>query len=104
MTMKTLEKWLYQPQESQGNYRFSGAFYITKGIEQALSQEEILELYFFIKLKVSEQNGLDYLQVFYHKETQQKLFFIDQLSKEMLESGHYLPEDNYCTLLLASEY
>jgi len=53
---------------------------------------------------VEENKNLDYLQVFIHKDTGQKLFFIDQLSKQMIESGGYKSEDNYCTLLLAQEY
>lgn len=102
--MKTLEKWLYQPQETDGTYKFLGSFFVTVGIQQILSHEEIFEIYLFIKSLVEEKEGLDYLQVFMNKDTGQKLFFIDQLNTEMIESGKYQKEDNYCTLLLASEY
>lgn len=102
--METLEKWLYQPQETDGTYKFLGSFFVTIGIQQTLSQEEIFEIYLFIKSLVEDKKGLDYLQVFINKDTGQKLFFIDQLNTEMIESGKYQTEDNYCTLLLASEY
>lgn len=96
--------WLLQPQEQKGNYFFSGHFYVTKGIETLLSYEEIFELYRRVKQLVLEKKGLDYLVVFKHKQTKQKLFFIDQLSKDMIESGQFRTEDNHCTLLLAEEY
>lgn len=102
--METLKKWLYQPQEKEGTYQFSGTFYATIGIQKTLSQDEIFEIYLFIKLQVKEKKGLDYLQVFIDKDTGQKLFFIDQLNNEMIESRQYLRQENYCTLLLASEY
>jgi hypothetical protein len=102
--METLENWLYQPQECEGTYGFSGRFFITAGIEQKLSREEIFDIYMFIRTLADENKNLDYLQVFIHKVTRQKLFFIDQLNKEMIESGSFSSEDNYCTLLLSSEY
>ncbi|MDD2986132.1 hypothetical protein [Flavobacterium sp.] len=102
--MNTLGNWLYQPQEKEGSYEFSGTLYLTVGVQQGLSEQEIFLIYRFIKLLVFDKNNLDYLQVFVHKETGQKLFFIDQLNKEMVNSGHYSSEDNYCTLLFAHEY
>lgn len=102
--MSTLEKWLYQPQESEGCYELSGNFFVTAGIQQTLTQKEIFDIYLFIKKLVKERENLDYLQVFVHKETGQKLFFIDQLNKEMIASKQYSSNDNYCTLLLAQEY
>ncbi len=102
--MNTLGDWLHQPQENEGSYEFSGTFYMTVGVQQALSEYEIFLIYRFIKLLAFDKNNLDYLQVFTHKESGQKLFFIDQLNREMIESGKYSAEDNYCTLLLAHEY
>lgn len=96
--------WLLQPQGQEGKFFFSGQFYVTRGVEDLLSYDEIFELYRRVKQLVLEKNGLDYLQVFKHKQTKQKLFFIDQLSKEMIASGQFRPEDNHCTLLLADEY
>ena len=96
-------KWIRQPQEQEGNYYFSGTFYVTRGIQELLSQEEILAIYQEVQKLVKENGGLDYLQV-YVAEGEEKLFFIDQLSKEMIESGDYKEEYNYCTLLLSSEY
>lgn len=97
-------KWKRKPQEQEGTYFFSGTFLITRGVQDLLNPEEILGIYLEIQHLVKDQKGLDYLQVYIHEETEQKLFFIDQLNKEMIESGGYLTEYNYCTLMLAEEY
>lgn len=97
-------KWKRQPQEREDTYFFSGKFLVTRGVDGMLSQGEILEIYLEVQRLVKENSGLDYLQVYIHEDTGQKLFFIDQLNKEMIASGNYLPEYNYCTLMLASEY
>ena len=102
--MTNKNKWVRQPQEQEGDYWFSGKFLVTNGIENLLTPEEILAIYLEIQKLVKAENGLDYLQVYVHSETGQKLFFIDQLSKEMIASGDFLPEYNHCTLLLAEEY
>ena len=96
-------KWIRQPQEQEGNYHFSGTFYVTRGVQELLSPEEILVIYQEIQKLVKENDGLDYLQT-YVAEEEEKLFFIDQLNKQMIESGDYKEEYNYCTLLLSSEY
>ena len=98
-----MAKWTRQPQEQEVSYHFSGTFYATRGIQELLSQEEILAIYQEIQKLVKENDGLDYLQV-YVAEGEEKIFFIDQLNKEMIESGDYKEEYNYCTLLLSSEY
>lgn len=102
--MSNQSKWVRQPQEQKGDYWFSGKFFVTSGVQHLLTSEEILNIYREIQQLVKEQQGIDYLVVFLNSETQQKLFFIDQLSKGMIDSGDFLPEYNYCTLLLASEY
>lgn len=89
--MIELEEWEHQPQEVKGTYFFSGQFYITKGIQELLEAEEIAEIYLYIKEKAEEENGLDYLQVFRHKQNGTKLFFIDQLNKKMKETGSISP-------------
>jgi uncharacterized protein YqjF (DUF2071 family) len=102
--MEETSVWLMQPQDQEGEYFFSGAFYATRGIQERLSEIEILELYRRIQQLVREKKGLDYLVVFKHKQTAEKLFFIDQLNKKMIASGGFRAEDNHCTLLLAEEY
>lgn len=102
--MIDLKEWEHQPEEVKGTYYFTGTFYVTKGIQESLSAEEIQAIYLYVKEKVKEENGLDYLQVFVHKRTGIKLFFIDQLNTEMIASGQFKPEYNYCTLMFASEY
>jgi len=95
--------WTKQPQEREGNYFFSGRFYVTRGVTRELSLEEIVFICQDLSRFVLQENGADYLQV-YTDEQERKLFFIDQLSKEMIESGQFQPDDNYCTLLWSHEY
>ena len=97
-------KWKRKPQECDGEYFFSGRFLITAGVQRLLSDDEIRAIYLEIQSLVQLHNGLDYLQVYVHEDTEQKLFFIDQLNTEMIQSGEFREEDNHCTLLLAEEY
>ena len=93
-----------KPQEMEGSYFFSGKFLVTQGIQALLTPQEIASIYLEVQKLVKENDGIDYLVVYVHEDTGQKLFFIDQLNKEMIASGDFLPEYNYCTLLLAEEY
>lgn len=95
--------WTRKPQEQKGSYFFAGQFYATKGVANELAAEEIMAIYVDAKMHVWHNDGADYLFV-YMDEQGRKLFFIDNLNKEMIESGQYGPEHDYCTLMLASEY
>lgn len=95
--------WKRQAQEKEGSYYFSGRFLATREVMASLSEEEILAIYQDVQQFVKEKDGIDYLQV-YKDSQDRKLFFIDQLSKEMIASGDFKPEYNYCTLLFAHEY
>ena len=94
--------WERQAQEQNGTYRFDGNFTVTRGVDALLSKIEIHAIYFHIRALVEQEDGLDYLQVFVHRETGQKLFFIDQINDAMKKE--HPPEHNYCTLMLAEEY
>ena len=96
--------WEIQPQETTGTYKFSGTFLVTHGVNETLTPKEIAIIYHTIQKMVKESDGIDYLISIIHSETKQKLFFIDQLNQEMLDSGQYSTENNYCTLMLTSEY
>lgn len=95
--------WKRKPQEQKGDYFFSGQFYTTKGVATELSFEEISNIYVDAKMYVWHNDGADYLFV-YTDEKGRKIFLIDNLSKQMIDSGEYRPEDDYCTMMLASEY
>lgn len=95
--------WTRKPQEREGSYLFAGQFYITRGVQEQLSMDEVLFIYTDVLAFAKQKNGIDYLQV-YVSDDGRKLFFIDNLNREMLRSGEYDERDNYSTLLLASEY
>ena len=95
--------WTRKPQEQEGKYYFNGTLYLTAEVQQELSLEEIRDIYNDVQALVKEKDGIDYLQVFTN-EKGDKLFFIDQLNKTMIESGEYPSDFNYCTLMFAHEY
>lgn len=92
-----------KPQETEGSYFFSGRLFITQGVEHALTIEEVYAVHRDVKAFVEQENGVDYLQV-YQFEDGRVVWLIDQLNKEMIESGDYDAEDNHCTMLLPEEY
>lgn len=92
------------PEYDTGDYWFDGKFFVTKNVEEALSKEEILLIYAHIVNLVQQQQGIDYLQVFEQKETEYKLFFIDQVTRASLQNGEQPAQHNYCTLLFDWEY
>lgn len=96
--------WVRQPQErNDQKYFFTGKFYMTKGVFEALHFDEIISIYQDLKTFAQQRNGIDYLQI-YTDEQGRKLFLIDQLDQKMLESGEYTREHHYCTMLFAEEY
>lgn len=97
-------QWEHKPPEMEGNYWFSGQFFATQGVVSLLSEPEIRAIYIYIQQLVEREQWIDYLQVFVHKQTKTKLFFSDQIQKDRLDNGDYNEEDNYCTLMLASEW
>ena len=102
--MSERQKWQRQPQECDGDYHFNGQIYATRGILNRLPREEIMQIVNDVQKAVEEQLGLDYLQVFKEKETGQKIYFIDQLTKQQVDSGNYPLEENYSTLMFPEEY
>jgi hypothetical protein len=95
--------WIRKPQERDGSYFFSGQLHVTQAVLNSLTPDDILAIYLDIQMFVQENDGADYLQI-YVNEKGDKLYLIDQLKKEMIESGIYEPEDNYYTLLFSWEY
>lgn len=83
---------------------FDGRKYYTSGVGRVVSMEVIFAITEDVVSLAKEQNGLDYLVVYQHRETGQKLFFIDLLTKEEVLSGKHQKEEHYGTLSLASEH
>ena len=96
-------QWQRKPQEQPGTYMFSGDFYVTTNVSSKLTAAEITAVYRDILKFVKENNGADYLQI-YENGKGERLYFIDQLSREMVESKQWNPGDNHCTLLFSWEY
>ncbi len=97
-------KWICQKQEQPGTYMFSGKFYVSAKVSSLLSDFEIAFIFSDVQKLVLKEDGIDYLVVYVHEVTGQKLFFIDQLDRGMVASGEYKAEYNHATLILAEEY
>lgn len=96
--------WTRQPQErNDQKYFFNGDFYVTKGVQEELTPEEVAFIIADVRQFAEEQKGIDYLQT-YKSEKGVKVWIIDQLDKDMVDSGNYDKEDNHCTLLFPHEY
>lgn len=92
-----------KPQEQDGTYLFSWTFFVSTDVRQRLKMDEILAIYQDVKEFVKEKNGIDCLQVYENYDWEQ-LYFIDQLSKEIIQSKDYSAKFNYCTLMFDYEY
>ena len=96
--------WKRQPQEQEGQkYFFNGSCYVTKEVSQSLTPQEVASIFVDIRAFAEENRGCDYLQT-YTDEKGRKVWIIDQLDKNMIDSGDYPPEYNYCTILFPHEY
>jgi hypothetical protein len=99
-----MAKWTRKKQERDDQkYFFNGNFIATRGILNALSKKEIKFIYFDVRQFADEQQGINFIQV-YQDEKGREVWVIDQLDKDMVESGDYDTEDNHCTLLFPHEY
>lgn len=96
-------QWKRLPQERSGTFLFSGTLYVTQAVANRLTPYEIAFIFQDMLQFVKENNGADYFQV-YENDRGEKLYFIDQLDKETVESGHYPKGENHSTLLFSFEY
>ena len=99
--------WKRLPQEQQGDYFFSGQAYMTRGIQDALSPEEVALVVADLQAFVQQENGVDYLQC-YEADDGRRAWCIDQLRQSVKDSGEFTPEQlaeyDHWTILLPDEY
>ncbi|WP_367914592.1 hypothetical protein [Leadbetterella sp. DM7] len=100
-----MAKWIRKAQECEGTYLFKGKMLVSREVHETIPLEEILQIFSDTRKAVTELGGLDYLQVF-ENENGTKLYFIDSVNKETLESGEFDPDDfnyNNCVLCYPHE-
>lgn len=98
--------WTRQPQKQEGTYLFSGLFTCSDQVSYFLTDDEIRSIYTEIQKAVKENNGLDSIQTFISQD-ERKLFLIDSMNHEAIESELYDSKDpfvNYCTLMFSYEF
>ncbi len=99
--------WKRLPQECSGDYFFSGRALMTRGVEAALSPEEIALVVADLQAFVQQENGVDYLQC-YEADDGRRAWCIDQLRQSVKDSDEFTPEQlaeyDHWTILLPDEY
>lgn len=98
-----MANWKRQPQACEGNHLFSGKVCITERVQCELADEEIKTICRDLGAFIKEKTRINYMQV-YADECGRKLFFVDNLSEDMLNSILYQDEENYSLLMFAEEY
>ena len=94
--------WTRQPQEQKNQkYFFNGRGLMTAGAQALLTREEAIQIVQELQKLASEEEGLDYLQV-YKNEKGERIWVIDQLNSNMKKD--HPKEHDYFTVLLPSEY
>jgi hypothetical protein len=78
--------WEPQPQETTGTYRFDGRFVATATVINDLGNDVVRALYFIAQRLVQEDDGIDYILAFKHRETGVVVWMIDQLNDDMKTS------------------
>ncbi|MEM6269140.1 MAG: hypothetical protein AAF998_06855 [Bacteroidota bacterium] len=103
-------KWKRRPCEQPGDYTFSGKLYITRGIIDALPEEDIAEIVEDLRRVIREKGMVDYLQVYLNQVggLPGKVWWIDNLSESRKRSRELSPAQiqdyDYSTILLPEEY
>lgn len=105
MSTPTEFPWEPQPQETSGTYRFDGRFHATTTVDNDLGRDALLEIYQITQRLVKENDGIDYILAFKHRETGEVVWMIDQLNDELKasESAEWVEEYNTCTLCYPHE-
>jgi hypothetical protein len=95
--------WEPQPQETTGTYRFDGRFVATATVINDLGNDVVRALYFIAQRLVQEDDGIDYILAFKHRETGVVVWMIDQLNDDMKtsESKEWVEEYNNLYFMLS---
>lgn len=96
--------WIRKEQEQDGDYWFDGKLFVTRGVNEQLSEIEIHLLIGDGINLAAQQGGCDYLIVYQNEKRGLRLYFIDQVTRQELADGIHPEEHHYATLLLDIEY
>jgi hypothetical protein len=98
--------WQLLPKEQSGNYFFSGkVININCSVIDDIQLPEILLLFSMLRKIAAKTNGLKAVQAFVHSnDKSKKLYFVDNLSKEMINKGKFQEDENYCTIMWDYEF
>lgn len=96
-------RWEHQPPEQEGDYWFNGKLFFTNQIQADLLELELIAIITYLQTLALERKGIDYLQVFINEDGD-KIFVIDQITKQQVENPEVKEEYHYATILYSHEY
>lgn len=100
--------WERRAEDIAGDYTFAGQVFVTQGVLNRLASDELEAIIQDLRRALIQHGKLDYLQVYVHRETGEKIWWIDNLSDTRRNSGvlssDQLRDYDYSTLLLPDEY
>jgi predicted RNA binding protein with dsRBD fold (UPF0201 family) len=83
-------KWIRQPQEQDGTYRFNGQFLVTAGVNRLLSPDEKLAIYTQVQSLVAKNSGYFFHPYFVKKKTGR--FFQSISAIDLTEDERIVPD------------
>jgi hypothetical protein len=98
--------WQRLPHERSGKYFFSGKIInINWSVTDDIQLPEILLLFSMLRKMAEKADGLHAVQAFVHsKDSSKKLYIVDNLSQEMIATGKFKEDENYCTVMWDYEF
>lgn len=90
--------------DGQADYWFNGKCVATRGVVEAIPENELKAIVQDVHNTAFNAGGIDYLQVYEQEGSEVVVWVIDQVTKTALENGEHPKEHNYFTVLFPSEY
>ncbi|WP_020566700.1 hypothetical protein [Neolewinella persica] len=105
MTAPTKFPWEPQLQEAVDTYRFDGRFVATATVDTDIGRAAVLEIYRITKQLVQQNNGINRILKFRHRETGEVVLMVDQLNDDAKASTtpELIEKYNTCTLCYPQE-
>ena len=98
--------WQWLLQKQSGSHFFTGKLInINCSVIDDIQLPEILLLLDVVRKFAERLNGLNAVQVFVNsQDSSKKLYLVDNLSKEMIESGKFKEVENICSVMWDYEF
>lgn len=94
------------PELATGDFFFDGTPFVTPWAQALLNPQTLQSIIAELQNLAKAQGGIDYLQVFYQPESQQKIWVIDATPRSCLQENKLMGnlEYHHFTILTPEEY